>query len=310
MQLVSLTEAPLGLSWDDIMRVIAPFVQRRVEGDDAEWNAIVRRRKKRILRDTLRRAALGWLPQHQRRFASVVDEYAQLWPRIGYGSYDPTMPAHRYRPWHWGDERLLASDFGGTRFRQLMLVRLIERLKPRRVLEVGCGLGIHLTLLAGRFPDIAFAGVELTDAGHRAAQDLQRHERLPEHLIAFAPEPLPDPTAFRRIDFRQGNAIALEFDDSSFDLVYTVLALEQMERVRSQALAEVARVTRGHYFGIEPFRDVNDRGWERMYVLGRNYFRGRIAELPRHGLVPTLACSDFPQERFLKACAVLAEKRA
>ena len=136
-----------------------------------------------------------------------------------------------------------------------------------------------------------------------------QQEHLPQNLVAFAPEPLRDLQAFRRIDFRQGNAARLEFPDASFDLVYSVLALEQMERVRDQALGEIARVARRHYFGFEPFRDVNDRGWERLYVLGRDYLRGRIADLPRYGLVPTHASIDFPQERFLKACAVLAEKR-
>ncbi|MGH8665423.1 MAG: class I SAM-dependent methyltransferase [Burkholderiales bacterium] len=305
---MSLSELPLGLSRDDIMQAMAPFVQRRVVGDDPEWDTMVRKRKKRIVRESIRRMTLGWLPQNQRRPAAVIEEYTQLWG-VGYGGYDPSAPARRYRPWHWGDERLFASDFGGVRVRQLMLVRLIERLQPRSVLEVGCGLGIHLILLACRFPHISFAGVELTDAGHSAARKLQQQERLPEHLVRFAPEPVKDPAAFRRIDFRQGNAAALPFQDGGFDLVYTVLALEQMERVRERALAEIARVTRRHFFAIEPFRDVNASGWQRLYVLARDYFRGRIGDLPRHGLLPTLVWNDFPQERFLHACAVLAEKR-
>lgn len=174
---------------------------------------------------------------------------------------------------------------------------------------MGCGLGIHLILLACRFPEIQFAGVELTGEGHNAARTLQAREQLPDNLVAFAPEPLRDTAAFRRVDFRQGNAVALEFADGSFDLVYTVLALEQMERVRNQALAEIARVTRRHYFGMEPFRDVNESGWERLYVLGRDYLQAHIADLERHGLVPAVAWNDFPQEQFLKVCAVLAEKR-
>lgn len=310
MQFTPLSEAPLGLSREDIMRTMAPFVKPRAEGDAAEWDAIVRKRKKGIVRRALRRLPLGWLPWQQRRIGEVIDEYSALWPRIGFDSYDPGKPPARYQPWHWGEERLLASDFGGVRLRQLMLVRLIERLKPASVLEVGCGLGIHLVLLAGRFPQIAFHGVELTAAGHDAARALQERSQLPQNLVAFAPTPLEDTAAFRRIDFRQGNAVSLPFCDGRFDLVYSVLALEQMERVRERALAEVARVTRRHFFGIEPFRDVNDSGWERFYVLGRDYFRGRIADLPRHGLVPMLACRDYPQERFLKTCAVLAEKRA
>ena len=69
--------------------------------------------------------------------------------------------------------------------------------------------------------------------------------------------PLADPTAFRRIRFCQGNAPSLPFADGEFDLVTTVLALEQMERVREQALAEVARVACRHTLMIEPFREVN-----------------------------------------------------
>jgi SAM-dependent methyltransferase len=306
MQLSRLIDLPCAVTPAEIEQAMSPFVQRRVPADDAQWRRLLRKRKKDILRRNARRIALGWLPRFQRRADSVVDEYTPLWAD-GYGRYDAVNPQPRFQLWHWGDQRMLANNFGAARFRQLMLIRLIEHLRPASVLEVGCGLGIHLILLACRFPEIAFTGVELTAAGHRAAKALQQEERLPQNLVAFAPEPLKDTGAFRRIDFRQGNAARLEFPDASFDLVYSVLALEQMERVRDQALGEIARVARRHYFGIEPFRDVNDRGWERLYVLGRDYLRGRIADLPRYGLVPTHASSDFPQERFLKACAVLAE---
>ena len=204
---------------------------------------------------------------------------------------------------------MFASDVGGTRFRQLLLIRIIERVRPRSVLEVGCGNGINLILLAGRFPAIRFAGVELTEAGHRAARALQEQGVLPAGMADYAPLPLADPTAFRRIDFRQGNATRLPFEDGAFDLVITVLALEQMERVRAQALAEIARVTARHSLMIEPFRDVNQAFWPRLNVLRRDYFRGRIDDLARYGLVPVLALGDFPQEAFLKTCAVLAEKR-
>jgi 3-phenylpropionate/trans-cinnamate dioxygenase ferredoxin subunit len=61
---------------------------------------------------------------------------------------------------------------------------------------------------------------------------------------------------------------------------------------------------------IEPFQDVNQAFWPRLNVLRRDYFRGRIDDLRDHGLEPVLALADFPQEAFLKACAVLAEKRS
>jgi hypothetical protein len=91
--------------------------------------------------------------------------------------------------------------------------------------------------------------------------------------------------------------------------VITVLALEQMERVRAQALGEIARVAGRHTLMIEPFQDINTALWPRLNVLRRDYFRGRIADLGRCDLEPVLAFDDYPQETFLKTCAVLAEKR-
>ena len=238
-----------------------------------------------------------------------MNEYSDAWRAIDYGIYGLGAPQRSYTPWEWQGRRMFASDVGATRFRQLFLIRFIERLGPRRVLEVGCGNGINLILLAGRFPEIAFTGVELTEAGHCAARELQKQRELPPALRGYAPLPLADTTAFRRIQFLQGNATSLPFEDGTFDLVITVLALEQMERVRAQALREIARVAARHTLMIEPFQDINAALWPRLNVLRRDYFRGRIADLGRCDLEPVLAFDDYPQEVFLKTCAVLAEKR-
>jgi SAM-dependent methyltransferase len=242
----------------------------------------------------------------QRREATVVREYNKAWQAIDYGTYSLDAPQTGHTPWEWHERRMLASDVGATRFRQLLLIRVIERVRPERVLEVGCGNGINLFLLACRFPEVAFTGLELTESGHQAAVRFQeRHEVLPAGLQAYAPLALRDPGAFRRIRFVQGNAADLPFPDRSFDLTYTVLALEQMERLRARALSEIARVSCGHTLMIEPFRDVNGALWPRLNIARRDYFRGAIGDLPGYGLDPVLALDDFPQECFLKACAVL-----
>ncbi len=72
---------------------------------------------------------------------------------------------------------------------------------------------------------------------------------------------------------------------------------------------EAARVARRHTLMIEPFADVNDSFWPRLNVVRRDYFRGRIGDLPGYGLHPIVVTDDFPQESFLKVCAVLSEKR-
>ena len=307
--LVGLSESGLGIVEEEITELFEPFVDAAAGARPTAWSDEVGRRKRKILKRALKGLLLPWRPNSRRGEATVLGEYDKAWRTIDYASYGLGAPQRDYTPWMWRERRMFASDVGATRFRQLLLIRFIERLQPRRVLEVGCGNGINLILLAGRFPEIAFSGVELTEAGHHAARALQQQDELPPALQAFAPLPLADRTAFRTIDFRQGNATGLPFESGAFDLVITVLALEQMERVRQQALREIARVAARHTLMIEPFRDVNRDFWPRLNVLQRDYFRGRIADLRQYGLEPVMALDDYPQESFLKTCVVLAEKQ-
>ena len=310
MRFTPLIESGLEISGEDIAAVFRPFVSRFVNNGDPEWCAEIQRRKRKILRKYLAQLFLGWMPAKQRRESTVSEEYSKAWQADEYAKYSLTVPPPRLKPWEWRGRHMFASDIGAVRFRQLLLSRVVEQVKPRSVLEVGCGNGINLLLLACRYPEIEFTGIELTQQGHQAAVKLQKLATLPQPMQDYAPLPLVDPTAFRRIRFLQGNAICLPFGDRSIDLVFTVLAVEQMERVRHQALQEIARVVRRHILMIEPFRDVNDSGWPRRNVIRRNYFRGRIANLSGYGFRPLLAIRDFPQEVFLKVCAVLAEREA
>jgi SAM-dependent methyltransferase len=309
MQRASLAESGLDVSPEEVSRLFAPFVLERHAPGDPAWDAEITRRARKYRRRYWQRRLLGWLPRWQRRGDTVKAEYSKAWASIDYAQYDPTRTPPRPSPWEWRGERYSASDLGGTRVRQLLLVRTLEQLRPRRVLEVGCGNGVNLMLLAGRFPGVSFTGADLTREGPRAAHDLQRKAELPRAMQAYAPLPLADATAFRRVGFVSADASHLPFPDGAFDLVVTILALEQMERVREAALREIARVAGRHTLMIEPFAELNERGGRLHYAVARDYFRGRIADLPGYGLAPRLALDDFPQEAFLGACLVLAEKR-
>jgi SAM-dependent methyltransferase len=298
-----LESLPLGIARLEVEHLFAPFV----EVDDEAWQRRYARRNRKIWRQYLNRRLFGWRRDAQRLKSAVAREYGDEWRSIDHRSYSLDAAPARRSLWQWGSQRTLASNRGGTRVRQLLLVRVLELLKPKRVLEIGCGNGINLLLLAGRFPEIQFTGIDLTREGPAAARRVQQQNALlPPHLQAFAPLSLQDPSAFKRVTFQSGDASALPFEARSFDLVITVLALEQMERIRDQALNEIARVGAGHAFMIEPFREANDSGIARRYVVARDYWRGRIADLPGHGMQPLWATTDMPQEAFLKACAVLA----
>jgi SAM-dependent methyltransferase len=304
-QPVDLEQTPLRLTRAEVDAAFMPFAAPQ----EAAWERQYRRRNRRIWRQYLQRLAFGWRRGTQRSRETVAHEYGNEWLSIDYRSYSLDQAPEPSSLWIWGGKKLLASNRGATRVRQLLLSAAIAQLKPKRVLEVGCGNGINLLLLAGRFPEVEFCGVDLTPEGVAAAKRLQDQPILPDFLQAFAPAPLTDITAFRRIAFRQADAGNLPFRDGEFDLVFTSLALEQMERMRGQALGEIARVASSNVFMIEPFRDANASGLPRRYIVARDYFQARISDLPRHGLEPIWATADMPQEAFLKACAVMTEKR-
>jgi SAM-dependent methyltransferase len=173
---------------------------------------------------------------------------------------------------------------------------------------VGAGNGINLLVLACRFPEIRFAGVELTEGGVAVARHAQASATLPDVLQRFSPEPLVDLQAHRRVEFRQGTAAALPFAAGAFDLVYSCLALERMEQVRGPALAEMARVTARHAVLLEPFVDCNDTGLRRAYRLARDHFGGAVRDLPSYGLEPLVVTDDLPGEIWLQPCLVIARK--
>ena len=69
-----------------------------------------------------------------------------------------------------------------ARLRAPIFAAVLAELKPRTVLEVGCGNGINLLSLADAFPDVKFTGLDLTAEGIAAAKKLQEGEALPEAL--------------------------------------------------------------------------------------------------------------------------------
>ena len=310
MRLVSLPDAGLGLSRDEIADLFRPYEGREVVSDDPEWREEVRRRDGLVWRRLGQRMFRGLKPRRKRTLSEIKREYAKVWRKDEADGYDLATEVPKYSPWEWGGRLFFANKFGGVRVRLLLMMRTIQRLRPSRVLEVGYGNGMNLVYLASCFPEIEFHGVELTDEGVAAARAFQKQDALPARMHDFSPLAVRDPMAFKRIRFLQGNAAALPFEDGSIDLVLTVLALEQMENIRDRALSEIGRVARGHALMIEPFRDMNPwgrRAWRN--VMARDYFRGRIADLPRYGLDPVWAVGDMPQELFLGVCAVLTQRR-
>jgi SAM-dependent methyltransferase len=300
--LSTLEQLPLMIDHDAIEEAYLPFLLDGRAGRKA-WASDYARRRRRALTRMIKRI-LG-LKSRDRK--AIQAEYHDAWS-VGHGKYDLSAGPRKPAAWKWNDRKLALDGLAAARLRAPLLAAVIDRLQPRKVLEVGCGNGINLLSLAGHFPDVAFTGLDLTPAGIEAAKKVQAGAALPASLTNYIPLEIADPSAFRRITFIQGSAAEMPFADGEFDLVYTVLAVEQMERIRDKALSEIARVSSGHVLMLEPFRDTNSKGLRRLYALSRNYFRGSIQGLARFGLEPVWATDDFPQEAFLGSPLVLAQK--
>ncbi|HEV2044297.1 MAG TPA: class I SAM-dependent methyltransferase [Sphingomicrobium sp.] len=300
--LTPLEKLPLLIDHDAIETAFLPFLLDGRAGARA-WKSDYARRRRRALTRMIKRL----LGLKQRDSKAIQTEYHDAWSS-GHGKYDLAAGPKKPAAWRWNERRLALDGLAAARLRAPLLAAVIDRLEPKKVLEVGCGNGINLLSLAGHFPDIEFTGIDLTPAGIAAAKAVQAEPELPPGLADYIPLESTDPEAIRRIRFMNGSAAELPFADGEFDLVFTVLAVEQMERIRDQALAEIARVSRGHVLMLEPFRDANRRGMRRLYALSRNYFRGSIRGLERFGLDPVWATDDFPQEAFLGSPLVLAKK--
>ncbi len=192
----------------------------------------------------------------------------------------------------------------------LYLMRAIEVLTPRHVLDVGFGNGNIILVLAARFPGVAFNGVELTGSGLAIARAMQSQIALPPSFAERSPEPLQDLTAHRGVELSIGNARALPFPDRAFDLVYTRLALEQMEAIRRHALREIARVAGRAVVLLEPWRDFNLRDPGRAYIRRQGYFSARISDLTNYGLEVMFSTADLPQKVQFNSGPVVAMRVA
>jgi SAM-dependent methyltransferase len=304
-----LAAAGLDLDRTRLLAAMEPFVARRLSAVDPLWTAEVARKEAKTRRRLRRRRWLGWLGRGKHRDQTLIrDQYDDAWARKRLAPYEMEPRPSAGAAWQYGNQVMFATSAAGARARLLVLMRTVALLRPASVLEVGCGNGLNLLSLACRFPATRFAGVELTPGGFAVARAVQEQAELPEVLRRFAPEPLVDATAHRRVDFHLGSAAALPFAAGAFDLVYSSLALEQMEEVRPQALGEMARVAARNTLMLEPFWDCNDSGLRRDYLLTRDHFRGRIDDLPRHGLEPILVTDDLPGEIWLQPCLVVCRK--
>jgi hypothetical protein len=135
-----------------------------------------------------------------------------------------------------------------------------SRTNAQRLVEFGCGEGLNIGVMSAR-SKLSFSGFDLVPA---------RIDRAREHFR----------TAGIEADLWVGNAT--ESQGRTFDLAYSVHAIEQMQDGWLDAIRRM-KESASHILLIEPFferKDVHGK----LHTLSKGYFRGRIADVLDLGL--------------------------
>jgi ubiquinone/menaquinone biosynthesis C-methylase UbiE len=292
----------------EIWRTIAPWVSDIYEKDSQVWEEQMEQTQRSLRRLWFRSWMRRLWKEKPRDQKQIEDVYSARWANDQFKPFALPTQLRKGSLWSWHDLNFRMHATAGRRARILLLMRTIEALRPRSVLEIGFGEGLNLMMLAAQFPEIRFAGIELTEGGYRAAAALKGEPILPEKLQAFSPRPVLDVATHRAIELHHGSAANLPFAANEFDLVFTSLALEQMAAVQDEVLGEINRVTTRHAAMIEPFGDFNAEGLRRSYTRNLGYFCMPLSGLANYGLSVCSVNDGVPYKVHLRPALVVAEK--
>lgn len=234
--------------------------------------------------------------------------YEQYWSKIKLKTLKISADTYKKTPCEWQKQRIIANPIGIKRLHLLYLMKIIEQIQPKSVLEIGSGQGLNLLILASRYPDIKFYGLELTDKGIGDSKNMQSYDTLPKEFVDYSPLPITNAGHHKKISFIQGDARKITLDDNSVDVVFSRQALEQMNDIRDEVFKEISRVTTQNVVMFEAFKDWNNKGLKKTSIASKNIFQGSIEELKKYSLKPIYTNKDFPSKINMRVGLVICQK--
>lgn len=138
--------------------------------------------------------------------------------------------------------------------------------KTVRVLEVGCGNATNLKILKEKFGDkVDFSGVDISGARIETGKKFWSSKLI-------------------NIDLYEASATDLSiFRDESFDIVYSICALEQITYRLHEAVNEMARLSKSKIICVEPIYEFGN-SVQRLYNVVNDQCRTLLPELKATGL--------------------------
>ncbi|TSC67856.1 MAG: hypothetical protein CEO19_3 [Parcubacteria group bacterium Gr01-1014_73] len=236
----------------------------------------------RIIKRAVKRFLLRGFIERDGSYST--EEYSCLWGNVngGLGGY------WRRVVLGWQDGQLILCrglDFQKAGIQAIS--RAIRGAAPGSVLELGSGNGFNLLALSVLHPEIKkWQGVEFTKSGIAASEKFKLEP--PFDALIYVTE-LPREEIVRRLskvrlEFCEGNVLALSFGDRSFDFVFSHLVIEQMPRTYPKAFAEAGRVARHFVCFVEGFREAQKNIFQLIHLKTCDYFRSSVSVVEQAGL--------------------------
>ena len=205
------------------------------------------------------------------------NRYNRIWSKTDLNTFYNPLSANNCSIHSFDNKYFLSSNALTTRIQQYLIIEKIKELKPSNVLEVGCGQGFQLLILSRLFPEISFVGIDQSSVGIDFAKSF-KGEILDEVLT----KPLKykfNENLNNKLDYYVQDAKKIEIEDNSVDLVFTNLALEQMDNIKFEVISEIKRVSRNYIVMIEPFKDLNNKGIKYLHHSAKKYFNLPYSDL-------------------------------
>ncbi|WP_445679294.1 class I SAM-dependent methyltransferase [Radicibacter daui] len=135
-----------------------------------------------------------------------------------------------------------------------------------RILEVGCGNGTNLMLLNSAFGDaVELSGVDIS------AERIKRGTEYWGRRLGSATLSVADATEMNGIE------------SNSYDVVYSICALEQINDGLARAVSGMARISKSDIVFVEPVFEYGNEA-QRLYSLVANHCRNLLSLIMAQGL--------------------------
>jgi len=127
-----------------------------------------------------------------------------------------------------------------------------------------------INTLARKFINIDFDGIDLTNSGIEVSEKLKDYKNFKEK-IGFYFDNKINVNYTQNLNFTKSSILNFE-PKKKFSLVFSTLALEQMEPIQSQAIDKITSLSNNLVILFEPFGFYNTSFLSKNYHNQKNYF--------------------------------------